>query len=68
MAKPADQDPTAQMRALAQQVEKMKRHTHPSVVNDPPIISGPRSDVAGILEQLLAALAANGQIDDQTTG
>lgn len=68
MAKPFDQEPTARMREMGRQVERMKLHTHPGIPDDPPTIEGSRSDVDAILEQLLAALAANGQIIDETTG
>lgn len=66
--KPFAQEPTAKIRELGNQVRRMKHHTHPGIPADPPTITGPRSDVDAILEQLLEALVANGQIIDETTG
>lgn len=68
MAKPPHQTPEARIRALATQVSRQGFHTHPGIPSDPATISGSRGDVDAILEQLLTALAANGQIIDETTG
>lgn len=67
MAKPADQTTDARMRDLANEVRRSRTHTHPGIVTDPATITGPRSDTAAILGQLLDALAADGIIIDETT-
>lgn len=68
MAKPVDQDPWAMLAALKRKVDRFSLHTHAGIVADPATISGSRSNPEDILEQLLAALAADGLINDETTG
>lgn len=67
MAKPADQTPEARMRAIGNEMRRLRTHTHAGIVTDPATITGPRSDVEAILGQLLDALAADGIIIDETT-
>lgn len=67
MARPIPQDGPTAMARLVQEVDRLKRHTHPGLVYDPVTIDGPRSDPAAILEQLLGALDAAGIIIDDTT-
>jgi hypothetical protein len=67
MARPIEQDPLAALRHLAQDVERQRGHIHPGMVVDPATITGPRSDVASILGQILDALAEAELIIDETT-